>query len=145
MGLIISYSSSDPDDQNIYLRGFCEQILKTDYFIRSAIIVDHLGHIIASASRAGLVQSMSREEAERAAVQAVIRSATRDKFKSKIGDLLFSISRYSKEIRATIPLQNSDLKNKSLLLLTFDIDAEADFIILKKILPHVFDNREYLL
>jgi hypothetical protein len=89
---------------------------------------------------------MSREEAERAAVQAVIRSATRDKFKSKIGDLLFSISRYSKEIRATIPLQqNSDLKNKSLLLLTFDIDAEADFVILKKILPHVFDNREYLL
>ncbi|MFZ0326523.1 MAG: hypothetical protein WBP64_14015 [Nitrososphaeraceae archaeon] len=146
MGLIITYSSSNPDDQNIYLQGFCEQILKTDYFIRSAIIVDHLGHIIASASRAGLVQSMSREEAERAAVQAVIRSATRDKFKSKIGDLLFSISRYSKEIRATIPLQqNSDLKNKSLLLLTFDIDAEADFIILKKILPHVFDNREYLL
>ena len=117
MGLIITYSSSNPDDQNIYLQGFCEQILKTDYFIRSAIIVDHLGHIIASASRAGLVQSMSREEAERAAVQAVIRSATRDKFKSKIGDLLFSISRYSKEIRATIPLQqNSDLKNKSLLL-----------------------------
>jgi hypothetical protein len=49
MGLIISYSSSDADDQFIYLRGFCEQILKTDYFIRSAIIVDHLGHIIASA------------------------------------------------------------------------------------------------
>jgi hypothetical protein len=73
-------------------------------------------------------------------------SATRDKFKSKIGDLLFSISRYTREIRATIPLQsNCDMKNRLLLLLTFDIDAEADFIILGKILPYVSDNREYLL
>jgi hypothetical protein len=41
-------------------------------------------------------------------VQAAIRFATRDKFKSKIGDLLFSISRYSKEVRATIPIQDSN-------------------------------------
>jgi hypothetical protein len=136
----------DDDDDNGYLQGFCEQILKIDYFIRSAIIVDHLGHIIASASRPGLIQLMSHEESARAAVQAVIRSATRDKFKSKIGDLLFSISRYSREIRSTIPLQqNNDAKNKPFLLLTFDVDAEADFIILKKILPYIFDNREYFL
>ena len=83
---------------------------------------------------------------QEAAVQAVIRSATRDKFKSKIGNLLFSISRYSREIRATIPIQsNSDVKKRLLLLLTFDVDAEADFIILKKILPYIFDNREYFL
>ena len=132
----------DDDDDNGYLQGFCEQILKIDYFIRSAIIVDHLGHIIASASRPGLIQLMSHEESARAAVQAVIRSATRNKFKLKIGDLLFSISRYSREIRATIPVQeNNDAKNKSLLLLTFDVDAEADFIILKKILPFYLITR----
>ena len=79
-------------------------------------------------------------------MQAVIRSATRNKFKSKIGDLLFSTSRYSREIRATIPVQeNNDAKNKSLLLLTFDVDAEEDFIILKKILPYLFNYREYFL
>ncbi|HEY7081099.1 MAG TPA: hypothetical protein VH500_15485 [Nitrososphaeraceae archaeon] len=102
---------------------------------------------MASVSRPGLLELMSPQEDARAAVQAVIRSATRDKFKSKIGDLLFSISRYTREIRATIPLQsNSDIKkNRLLLLITFDIDAEADFIILRKILPHISDNREYLL
>jgi hypothetical protein len=143
---IFSSRINHDGDNNKYLQEFCKQILKIDYFIRSVIIVDHLGHIIASASRPGLIQLMSDEEAGRAAVQAAIRSATRDKFKSKIGDLLFSISRYSLEIRATIPLQqNSVVKYKSLLLLTFDIDAEADFIILKKILPYIFDNREYFL
>lgn len=125
---------------------FCTQILEKDYFIRSAAIADNLGNTIASISRRGLIDLMSPQEDARAAVQAVIRSATHDKFKSKIGDLLFSISRYSREIRATVPLQsNSDVKKKLLLLLTFDVDAEADFIILKKILPYIFDNREYFL
>ncbi len=125
---------------------FCTQILEKDYFIRSAAIADNLGNIMASISRRGLIDLMSPQEDARAAVQAVIRSATRDKFKSKIGDLLFSISRYSREIRATIPLQsNSDVKKRLLLLLTFDVDAEADFIILKKILPYIFDNRDYFL
>lgn len=125
---------------------FCTQILEKDYFIKSAAIANNLGNIVASVSRPGLIDLMSPQEDARAAVQAVIRSATRDKFKSKIGDLLFSISRYSKEIRATIPLQpDTDIKNRLLLLLTFDIDAEADFIILKKILPYISDNREYFL
>ena len=53
---------------NGYLQGFCEQILKIDYFIRSALIVDHFGHIIASASRPGLIQLMSHEESAREAV-----------------------------------------------------------------------------
>jgi hypothetical protein len=101
---------------------------------------------MASVSRPGLIELMLPQEDARAAVQAVIRSATRNKFKSKIGDLLFSISRYTREIRATVPLQSkSDIKNRLLLLLTFDIDAEADFIILRKILPFISDNREYLL
>jgi len=128
------------------LERFCTQILEKDYFIKSAAIANNLGNIVASVSRPGLIDLMSPQEDARAAVQAVIRSATRDKFKSKIGDLLFSISRYSKEIRATIPLQpDTDIKNRLLLLLTFDIDAEADFIILKKILPYISDNREYFL
>jgi hypothetical protein len=128
------------------LERFCTQILEKDYFIRSAAIADNLGNIMASIPRRGLIDWMSPQEDARAAMQAVIRSATRDKFKSKIGDLLFSISRYSREIRATIPLQsNSDVKKRLLLLLTFDVDAEADFIILKKILPYIFDNRDYFL
>ena len=132
-------------NDDIYLQKFCLQILDRDYFIRSAKITDHLGHIIASACTPGLIELMSPEETDRAAVQAAIRFATRDKFKSKIGDLLFSISRYSNEVRATIPIQDSKAKSRFLLLLTFYKDAEADFIILKKILPFIADNKEYFL
>lgn len=119
-------------------------MLNRDYFIRSARITDHLGHTIAVAYREGLVPMMTPEESSRAAVQAAIRAATRDKFKSKIGGIQYSISSYVNLVRATVPITVGP-KNRFLLLLTFDIDAEADSIIRKKILPYIEYNRSYFL
>ena len=73
-----------------------------------------------------------------------IHAATPNKFKSKIGELQFSLSRYEKLVRATIPIKNGE-KIKFLLLLTFDIEAEAESIILKRILPCVAENKDYFL
>jgi len=128
-----------------YLESFCKQVLSRDYFIRSARIVDHIGHLIAAASRQGLVPLMTPEESSRATAQAAIRVATRNTFKSKIGEIQYSISRYTNLVRATIPIKDGTNKIRFLLLLTFDIDAEADSIILKKILPYVEDSKEYFL
>jgi hypothetical protein len=126
------------DDSDYYIESFCKQVLRRDYFIRSARITDHVVH------REGLFPLMTHEESSRAAVQAAIRAATRDKFKSKIGGIQYSISRYVNLVRATVPI-NDGTKNRFLLLITFDIDAEADSIIQKKILPYVEDNRRYFL
>jgi hypothetical protein len=87
---------------------------------------------------------MTQEDSSRAATQAAIRSATRNKFKSKIGELQFSLSRYEKLVRATIPIKSGE-KVKFLLLLTFDIQAEADSIIQKQILPSITYNGDYFL
>src|ERR671931_2485597 len=133
------------NDDNDYLQWFCKQLLSRDYFIRSAKIVDHIGHLIAAAYRQGLVPLMTSEESSRAAAQAAIRVATRNTFKSKVGEIQYSISRYTNLVRATIPIRDGTNKIKFLLLLTFDIDAEADSIILKKILPYIKDNKHYLL
>jgi len=127
-----------------YFQSFCREILKRHYFIRSAAIADLLGHLIATACRQGLVPLLINEESSRAAAQAAIRAATRNKFKSKIGELQFSLSRYDKLVRATIPI-NSGQKSRFLLLLTFDIEAEADSIILKRILPCIAENKDYFL
>ena len=125
---------ADDDD---YLQSFCKQVLSRDYFVRSAKIVDHVGHLIAAAYRQGLVPLMTSEESSRA--------ATRNTFKSKIGEIQYSISRYTNLVRATVPIKDGTNKIRFLLLLTFDIDAEADSIILKKILPYIKDNKEYFL
>ena len=127
-----------------YFQNFCGDILNRHYFIRSAAIADHVGHLMATACRHGLAPLMTQEESSRAAAQAAIRAATRNKFKSKIGELQFSLSRYEKLVRATVPIKNGE-KTKFLLLLTFDSEAEADSIILKRILPCVVENKDYFL
>jgi len=144
--LLVSGASSNDkalttDD---YFQHFCTEIVSRHYFIRSAAITDILGHLMASAYRQRLIRLLTDDESTRAAAQAAIRAATRNKFKSKIGELQFSVSRYEKLVRATIPIMNGE-KIKFLLLLTFDIEAEADSIILKRILPYVSQKKDYFM
>ncbi len=127
-----------------FFESFCKRVLDKDHFIRFAAISNHLGHIVATAYRKDLVPLMSTEETTRYSVQAAIRAATRESFESKIGELKFSISRYGRLVRATVPIKSSG-KNKFLLLMSFDVDAEADSIINKKIFPLIFENKDYFL
>jgi len=127
-----------------YFQNFCRETLDRHYFIRSAAIADHFGHLIATACRQGLGPFLTSEESSRAAAQAAIRAATRNKFKSKIGELQFSLSRYDKLVRATVPIKSGQ-NSRFLLLLTFDIEAEADSIILNRILPCIAENKDYFL
>ena len=132
------------ENRDDFLESFCGRVLEKDHFIRFAGVSDHLGHLIAMAHRKDLVPLMTPEERARYAVQAAIRAATRRSFESKIGELQFSISRYSRLVRATVPIKSSG-KRKFLLLLTFDVDAEADSIVNKKILPYILENKDYFL
>jgi hypothetical protein len=132
------------DSKDDFLESFCKGVLEKDHFIRFAGMSNHFGHLIATAYRNGLVPLMNQDETARYAVQAAIRAATRETFETKIGELQFSISRYGRLVRATIPIKSSG-KNKFLLLLSFDVDAEADSIIDKKILPYVAENKDYFM
>lgn len=132
------------DSKDDFLESFCEGVLEKDHFIRFAGVSNHFGHLIATAYRKGLAPLMTQEETARYAVQAAIRAATRETFETKIGELQFSISRYGRLVRATVPIKSSG-KNKFLLLLSFDIDAEADSIINKKVLPYIIKNKDYFM
>jgi len=132
------------DSKDDYLESFCKGVLSKDHFIRFAGMSNHFGHLIATAYRESLVPLMTHEDTSRYAVQAAIRAATRETFETKIGELQFSISRYGRLVMATIPIKSSG-KNKFLLLLSFDVDAEADSIINKKVLPYVIENKDYFM
>jgi hypothetical protein len=132
------------ENKDDFLESFCKGVLTKDHFISFAGVSNHFGHLIATGYREGLIPLMTHEETSRYAVQAAIRAATRETFETKIGELQFSISRYNRLVRATIPIKSSG-KSKFLLLLSFDIDAEADSIINKKILPYVMENKDYFM
>ena len=127
-----------------FFENFCKGVLERDHFIRFAGVSNHLGHLIASAYRSSLSPLMTHEETARYAVQAAIRAATRETFESRVGELQFSISRYARLVRATVPIKSSG-KNKFLLLISFDVDAEADSIINKKVVPYIQQNKDYFM
>src|ERR671939_851993 len=88
------------------LEGLCKKILHLDNSIRFAGIANNLGSLVATAYRAGLTPLMDKQETSHYAIQAVLRATTREDFESKIGRLVYSLGKYEKLIRATIPIKS---------------------------------------
>jgi hypothetical protein len=136
---------------------FCKQILQANRSIRFAALANNLGSLIATEYRQGLIPLMTKEQTSQYAIEAVLRAAIREEFESDIGRLEYSIGKYEKLIRATIPIisivdnttnaadNDNDTKNKKLyLLLSFDIDSDARTVIDTKILPYIKENKMLL-
>ncbi|MEW5841171.1 hypothetical protein [Nitrososphaera sp.] len=115
------------------LDDFCTRVQGLDSSIRFAGVVDRKGVLVGRHYRKGLSPLLTREEVELSAMQAVIRSATRETLEGKLGRAVFSITSYQKVKRAAIPIRkNSWLK---ILMLSFDPGADAEAIITGKVIP----------
>jgi hypothetical protein len=89
---------------------------------------------------------MTKDETSKYALQAVLRAAIREDFESKIGTLEYSIGKYKKLIRATVPIGFSDNnENKRYLLLSLDVNADATSILEDKVLPLITANEKNLI
>jgi hypothetical protein len=127
-----------------HLTNICKQILETDKSIRFAGIANDMGSLVATIYRQSLVPLMTKEETSQYAIRAVIRAATREDFEIKLGKLQYSIGKYEKLVRATIPIPVSgdDKKSKFFLLVSFEIDSDVKCIIESKVLPSIERNKE---
>jgi hypothetical protein len=102
-----------------------------------------MGGLEATEYRQGLVPLMTRDQTSQYAIQAVLRAATRQNFETNIGRLQYSIGKYEKLIRATVPimLSNNNHDSKLYLLLSFDIDSNVKYII-EKVLKYIEVNEK---
>ena len=127
------------------LSDICKQILDIDEFIRFAGIANKMGNLEATTYRQGLVPLMTQDETSQYAIQAVLRAATRQDFETNTGRLQYSIGKYEKLIRATVPIllgSNSDYESRFYLLLSFDVGSDAKSIIENKVIPYIEKNKE---
>ena len=124
------------------LNSLCKEILQLDNSIRFAGIANNLGSLVATAYRADLTPLMDKQETSHYAIQAVLRAATREDFESKIGRLVYSIGKYERLIRATIPIKLSSSKEDDgskiyYLLLSFDLNSNVMDVIENKVMPFI--------
>ena len=126
------------------LNNLCIEIQQLDNSIRFVGIANNLGSLVATAYRAGLTPLMDKQETSHYAIQAVLRATTREDFESKIGRLVYSIGKYERLVRATIPIKLSSSKkdeSKSYyILLSFDLNSNVMDIIENKVLPFIEKN-----
>ena len=107
----------------------CRQILELDRTIRFVGMANMGGKLIAQEYREGLRSLLTKEESELSAMQSIIRMGTRKVLEEKIGKTIYAFSSYEKVKRVTIPLDDA------ILMISFELEANHDSIILNKILP----------
>lgn len=124
------------------LEDVCKQIQELDTSIRFAGIANKLGNLRITSYRENLIPLLTEKETSDYAMKAVLRAATREDYESKIGKLQYSIGKYEKMIRATIPIMidKKDDVNKLYLLLSFDLDSNVAYTIQNKVLPFILKN-----
>ena len=114
------------------LRRLCSQILDSDGSIRFVGIPNKMGRQIVSSFKNNLTLLLTPEEIEMFAIESVLRMNTRKDFESKLGKPIYSFTLYEKVKRATITLESEEYP---ILMMSFDIQADHDYIIMNKIIP----------
>jgi hypothetical protein len=126
----------------------CREIIEMDESIRFAGIANKMGSLITTIYQEGIIPLMTKEETSQYALRAVVRATTREDFEIKLGRLQYSLGKYEKLIRVTIPIpsitttSDEDSKSKFYLLVTLDIGSDSTSIIERKILPHIELRKE---
>ena len=126
------------------LSHICKQIQQLDNSIRFVGIANNLGTLIATSYRKGLTPLMNEQETSHYAIQVVLRAATREDFESKIGRLEYSMGKYERLMRATVPIRlfGNNVQSKFYLLISFDLKSAVIDIIEDKVMPFVEKNKE---
>lgn len=112
----------------------CNEILELDGSIRFAGIANKMGKLVAAQFTRGVEALLTREEIEANIINAVLRMKTRQDYEQKLGKTIYTFALYEKVKRASIAL---DQGNYSLLMVSLDVAADHESIILHKILPRI--------
>jgi hypothetical protein len=110
---------------------FCQLILGVDESIRFVCIATLAGAILATKYRANLIPLLTQEETAASIKNSVWRMGSRRVLEEKLGKTLYVVATYEKLKRATIPIGHD---GKSILIISFDKESDAESIIRNKIL-----------
>jgi hypothetical protein len=119
----------------------CRRILLLDHSIRFVGLVDHLGSLVTTVYREGLVPLATSEETAKYASQAIyMTGALAGGFNSRVGKMQYVVGKYENLIRATVPIVSAGY-DKFYLMLSFDLGSNTSSIIEKKVIPFVEESR----
>jgi hypothetical protein len=115
-----------------YYDTLCNKVLEVDQYVRFAGVADRLGRLVASQYRRNVPPLLTKEESELSITQSILRMGTRSTLEDKLGQTVYAFALYERVKRATIPIRDPE---SHYLMVSFDIEADHEGIILRKMLP----------
>jgi len=121
------------EETDLKYETICDEILKIDKKIRFAVIFKSPN--VHGKMREGIESYLSEYESETSIEQALHRWKARLRFQTKIGVPVFSITKYEKVYRVTMPIPMQEDA-----ILSFSTETDANIIeIIDKIMGIEFD------
>jgi len=114
----------------------CNGIRELDKSIRFVGIANAMGTLLATSYREKLQPLMDEDETRLYAMQAVLRAELREDFQKNMGTLIYSVGKYDKLLRSTIPMFGKN-GQKFYILISLDVEADAFNILERKILDYI--------
>jgi hypothetical protein len=91
------------------LEKICQKIIKLDPKIRSTMLINSRGHLIAGGMKDGIMSLEGQKQDEMMFMELALRVRMRHEFDAEFGEVHFSMSYRDKVIVMSFPLSNDDV------------------------------------
>ena len=98
----------------------CNDVFALSSSIRSAIVIDKMGKLVAGGMRQGIKSMEDKDDSQKLYVEFALRSVMREEFDKEFGKTIYSFSEREKIKLASFPLDNSHH------ILRVSLEKEAD-------------------
>lgn len=122
----VDYSKSLVREHPFLMNLSCKEIMKLDDTIRFVGLTTEKGQMIATEYKKNLDSLLSQDETEWLALLSAVSKEAKQKFSSKLGEIVYSVGIYDTVKRASIYLDDGFI-----LSVSFELEKDTDDIILK--------------
>jgi hypothetical protein len=92
----------------------CDEIFALSAAIRSAIVIDKMGRLVAGGMREGIRPMEEKDDSQKLYVQFALRSVMREDFDEQFGKTVYSFSERERIKLASFPLDNQHILRVSI-------------------------------
>jgi hypothetical protein len=94
------------DNHDLKFDKICDEIFALSPAVRSAIVIDKMGRLVAGGMRNGITSMEEKDDTQKLYVQFALRSAMREDFDEQFGKTVYSFSERERIKLASFPLDD---------------------------------------
>lgn len=117
------------DNHDLKFDRICDEIFALSPAIRSAIVIDKMGRLVAGGMRKGITSMEEKDDSQKLYVQFALRSVMREDFDEQFGRTVYTFSERERIKLASFPLDDQYIMRVSIEKEESDHNAIIDNIL----------------